>query len=709
MTTQPAGTSGGAEGEFVPPPSSFAGIVLSIYNDLLANALHEVVHEAHRAEKLLRTQQLQLTAVAEAAKCTSGSEQSSEPKPISNPMTFFPKEIICPKCKLPRHTNETLANNIGGKEEKKKYCSKQPYQNRPLHDIYGNPSPTVSISAKEKKAKAAAAQQAAAQAAAAAAESGNGDSPGDTPPGEATAPALSISNGRKPDAVVYFKCTQCSTEKIAQPRFAAHLEKCLGFAGRKSSRAAMAKISGSGSGAGSPAVGPDSFMGASIGKSSGKATPDVGDADSVRKDKGGSFTVGEEGINVPPPPALLTVTGKVTGTIPKKKKKVAVKDASANSIVPAATEAVKDTTTTIVKEESQPVSNCTSTTNTATVSKDSKDSSAAPKKRKRKSEAPNGDAAIIASPTKGEPTSTAQVADDKDKAIIVARTKPPPKKQKVDGPIDGAALKKNQISKFKDRESPGPTPKKAESKRESGLAGIATTAGKFPPGIGRNAGSPPPSTSSQPKASSPAPGKHLPTASPKPSPKPSPAKLAGSIKPSKKATAPDGTVRKVKPSQGTSTSNGASGGGSSGGTSTGAPNTPKIAKKTLPGGTSTGVNVPAPGKITGKTLPKATAVMREPNKEASPEKMKKTLSNGSIKSGSGTPKLKTAKPAVGTGTPKSMGGKTIPGKTLPGKRAVSASGYGGGDGGGGGGGSSGGGGNGGGEGGVPRKKPKIGE
>lgn len=39
-------------------------------------------------------------------------------------------------------------------------------------------------------------------------------------------------------------------DKIAAARFVAYLEKCLGLAGRKSSRTALAKINGSGSGGG---------------------------------------------------------------------------------------------------------------------------------------------------------------------------------------------------------------------------------------------------------------------------------------------------------------------------------------------------------------------------------------------------------------------------------------------------------------------------
>lgn len=238
MTTATGIASGGDDESIAPPPNSFAGIVLSIYNDLISNAIHEVVSEAHRSEKLLRTQQIQLAIAPEAAKSATTGEDKPEPKPPAvNPMTVPLKEFVCPKCKLPRHTLETLAatNGANSKEDKKKYCSKLPWQTRPLYDIYGNPSPTVSVSAKDKKAKAVAA------AAVAAAE---GNANGESSTGDGEAPAISIPNGRKADSVVYFKCTNCNVEKIAAARFAAHLEKCLGLAGRKSSRAAMAKING---------------------------------------------------------------------------------------------------------------------------------------------------------------------------------------------------------------------------------------------------------------------------------------------------------------------------------------------------------------------------------------------------------------------------------------------------------------------------------
>ena len=166
----------------------------------------------------------------------------------------------------------------------------------------------------------------------------------------------------------------------------------------------------------------------------------------------------------------------------------------------------------------------------------------------------------------------------------------------------------------------------------------------------------------------------------------------------------DGVMRKVKPSQGVSAAGGTGLLPRAGST------TPKIAKQTL---SASGVNVPPPpgGKIAGKTLPKKSpvvgaAVLAKGEKEkdiaATPEKMRKTMSNGSA---AGTkPKMKIAKAggAAGGGAGKVSG---VAGMTAPvsGKRAVGVGSVGaaGGGGGGGGGGD--------GEGELLRKRAKVGE
>lgn len=165
----------------------------------------------------------------------------------------------------------------------------------------------------------------------------------------------------------------------------------------------------------------------------------------------------------------------------------------------------------------------------------------------------------------------------------------------------------------------------------------------------------------------------------------------------------DGVMRKVKSSQGVS------GAGGVGLPLRAGSTTPKIAKKTLPASGSAGVNVPPPpgGRIAGKTLPKKSPIVgaavlvkekKEKDTTATPEKIRKTMSNGSVGATGGTkPKMKIAKAGGKVG---GIAGKTVP---VPGKRAVSVASAGAAVAA-----ASGGGGGGDGEGGVPRKRPKVG-
>lgn len=209
------------------------------------------------------------------------------------------------------------------------------------------------------------------------------------------------------------------------------------------------------------------------------------------------------------------------------------------------------------------------------------------------------------------------------------------------------------------------------------------------------------------------PPQHLPSTPPKPSP----AKLVSIAKTKKSTiTAVDGVPRKVKSSQGASVS--------TGGTNYATTITPKIPKKTLPGTSNlgNGVNVPPPpstSKVARKTLPPKTpaqgtavstglgiaALKEKKDKDGtgngSPEKMRKTMSNGAGPSGKiGTPKSKIPKQTSGTGA---IGvrawGKPLSGKTVSGQRAVPIGNGGVGHTGGGGAETDG----------VPRKKPKVGD
>ncbi|KAI5778709.1 hypothetical protein EDC01DRAFT_331229 [Geopyxis carbonaria] len=231
---------------------SLADVCFSIFDDLLANLTHDLVLEHHRSEKLLRTEQQQhlahLAATNAAATVINGTSQPPEdtttPRmPPSNPLATVPTEILCLRCHLPRATSETPSSGSAGK----KFCAKLPFHNVGGHDIYGNPFPNSNGNG-TKKSKAGA----------------SGDSPNDLPAGT----KLGKNSG-----IAYFECTSCNSNKIASHRYAAHLEKCLGISGRKSSRAAMQKMNnssnGNGSGSGSPML-------AAVDKAaSRKPTPDT--------------------------------------------------------------------------------------------------------------------------------------------------------------------------------------------------------------------------------------------------------------------------------------------------------------------------------------------------------------------------------------------------------------------------------------------------
>lgn len=332
-------------------------------------------------------------------------------------------EVTCSRCHLPQHTAQTLLQ--ADASDKKKFCSKLPFQNEHLHDIYGNPFPTISGTAKEKKA--------AANAAAAA------DSP--TPdPSDAAAPAPKAG---KNSGLIYFKCTCCENEKVASVRYAAHLEKCLGLSGRKSSRAAMAKMNSS-SGGGSPMLQPaDAPTGGSGGKLGGSRKPSPekkspvpppavlnGGADEIKVSTSISSAL----------PTGAAVTGTATAT-PKKKKKKAPLGANVPAPIPPALIPHDGLETLDERDRDRE-------RELAPLPPIIKDPTAPPpKKRKRKAEAEGTINLASALPL----TSTSAAPD-------VDLPKPPMKKQKILG-VETPGTKKQKFKK--QSPAPGAFPKKS--------------------------------------------------------------------------------------------------------------------------------------------------------------------------------------------------------------------------------------------------------
>ncbi|CAZ86628.1 unnamed protein product [Tuber melanosporum] len=436
------------EGNEGPSPNSIAGLSLSIFSDILSNLTHDLVLQSHRQEKL---------------------RSRAHPADSSSSSLTSLSETTCPRCNLPQHTAQTLQSADAA--DKKKFCSRLPFQNTPYHDIYGNPFPTNNSSAKEKKAAAASA------AAAAAADSPTPD------PSDTAAPAPKGKNS----AIVYFKCTSCDNDKVASSRYAAHLEKCLGLSGRKSSRAAMAKMNSS-SGGGSPMLAPTDAPGGGNGgngngNGNGGGNGKQGGSRKPSPEKKSPvpplaiLNGAEEAKTLLPPPIpaplatvvvgvpssippITTTTATATAT-PKKKKKKAAVGANVPVPLPAAISHGD--------HDKDPQDK----TRDTSISQPTKDAPAPPKKRKRKAEA-DGTINVSAIPA-ASPLSIGGIPLPAGSEI----SKPPPiKKQKVTPNAGGSetpiSTKKSQLNKFnKNRQSPTPgnLPKKPPVSAATGIGG----------------------------------------------------------------------------------------------------------------------------------------------------------------------------------------------------------------------------------------------
>ncbi|CUS09434.1 unnamed protein product [Tuber aestivum] len=443
------------DGNEGPSPNSIAGLSLSIFSDILSNLTHDLVLQSHRQEKL---------------------RSRAHPADSSSSSLTSLSETTCPRCNLPQHTAQTLQSVDTA--DKKKFCSRLPFQNTPYHDIYGNPFPTInSSSAKEKKSAAATA------AAVAAADSPTPD------PSDTAVPAPKGKNS----AIIYFKCTSCDNEKVASSRYAAHLEKCLGLSGRKSSRAAMVKMNSS-SGGGSPMLAPaDAPGGGNGGNGNGN-----GNGGGNGKQGGSRKTSPEKKSPIPPPaplngveetktllpppittplaavivsgggsmpPATTTTTTTTTATPKKKKKKAAV---GANVPVPIPP--------TAISHDDHDKDHHDKARDTS-ISQPTKDAPAPPKKRKRKAEA-DGTINVSAIPAASSVVVMGGMSLSAGTSLDSEIPKPPPiKKQKVAsgaGSSETPVTKKSQLGKFsKNRQSPTPgnLPKKPPASAAAGVGG----------------------------------------------------------------------------------------------------------------------------------------------------------------------------------------------------------------------------------------------
>ncbi|KFA62312.1 hypothetical protein S40285_06527 [Stachybotrys chlorohalonatus IBT 40285] len=200
----------------------------SVLDDVLYNIISDLIMKTHRDEKEAKAK----TAAIKVEKMASDASESSTPdsRPDvrvetdaaiyedgrvllkGNPIETT-KDILCPKCHLPR-----LLSPIDGKGAEKPdptitYCKKQPYIDKLGCDIYGQswvgPGPGRGKKKKDMEKK-------------------EDSTPDQRPPNVLSFPSATCS-----------KCKRC----ILVTRLNNHMGSCIGNSGRNASRAAAQKLS----------------------------------------------------------------------------------------------------------------------------------------------------------------------------------------------------------------------------------------------------------------------------------------------------------------------------------------------------------------------------------------------------------------------------------------------------------------------------------
>ncbi|KAF2708434.1 hypothetical protein K504DRAFT_535037 [Pleomassaria siparia CBS 279.74] len=249
-------------------PDALADLTKDILEDTISNIIFSTALESHRSEKLLRMQSAATQAESVALsslelqpsiKSANSSSQPSVPTAETsaakyengrvflkgNPLKTTP-EIICPHCKLPRLMHPIMGKGMQNPDLTKEYCMLYPWVQRQGHDVYGNPFPTDM--AKSKKERELIKQQQKNTEKESVGTPGSQDT--DMAGGDTQSKEIKLNTGGKPASYIpWHTCPNCKRSLLIT-RFAQHLEKCLGISGRQSSRNAMAKLTGNGSGTG---------------------------------------------------------------------------------------------------------------------------------------------------------------------------------------------------------------------------------------------------------------------------------------------------------------------------------------------------------------------------------------------------------------------------------------------------------------------------
>ncbi|KAF7542829.1 hypothetical protein G7046_g10105 [Stylonectria norvegica] len=213
--------------------NSMDNLAHSVLDDMLYNIMSDLLMKVHRDEKTARAMTAAIRVEKLAADASESSIHDSKPDVRietdaaiyedgkvflkGNPLKTT-KDIVCPKCHLPRLLYPTDGKGSRKPDPSIIYCKKHPYIDKAGCDIYGQswvgPGPGRGKKKKDMEKKA----------------DGTMDSPQpeQRPPNVLSFPSATCS-----------KCKRC----ILVTRLNNHMGSCIGNSGRNASRAAAQKMS----------------------------------------------------------------------------------------------------------------------------------------------------------------------------------------------------------------------------------------------------------------------------------------------------------------------------------------------------------------------------------------------------------------------------------------------------------------------------------
>lgn len=275
-----------------------------VLDDVLYNVIFDLCLDVHREEKTARANTAAIRVEKLAADAADTSD--ADPRPDvrtetdaaiyedgkvflkGNPLQTT-KDILCPRCHLPRLLNPTDGRGAQKPDPGVIYCKKYPYIDKPGYDIYGQtwvaPGPGRGKKKKDMEKKLDASVD-----------------------GTVTPTA----DGQRPPNVLSFPSATCSKCKrcILVTRLNNHMGACIGNSGRNASRVASQKITNGGNGSVNNDATPPSSQ---------KGTPVSGSrAGSPRKRDGDEFDEDQESDATNPKKKTKKLKGPTTKILLKK-------------------------------------------------------------------------------------------------------------------------------------------------------------------------------------------------------------------------------------------------------------------------------------------------------------------------------------------------------------------------------------------------------